>query len=71
MDYYDQAKLRVESNSKLEPFKDILLYGDWDESEHYEWVATENESLIIDWAEAIRELEEKCANEMLYRWVYG
>jgi hypothetical protein len=50
---YDAAKLRVDGNDLLKPYRSILL-DDWPEGEsHYLWVAEADESEIWIWARDI------------------
>lgn len=51
---YETAKARVDGSETLGQYSDIIL-ADWNEGdEHLEWVATADESEIVDWAAGIR-----------------
>lgn len=49
---YDRAANRVNKNKRLAAHAAIILY-DWNDPEHWEWVATAPISEIVDWAEAV------------------
>jgi hypothetical protein len=61
---YEKAKLRVEQEPALQPWKKYLIDDDWNEAyEHYSWVAEASIGEIVDWAAAIRHGEEAFRNE--------
>ena len=53
MSNYEAAKVRVDSNDLLKPYRSILL-DDWPEGEsHWLWVAEADESELWIWASDI------------------
>ena len=48
---YDAAEQRIQKIPELQKYEDILLKGDWNEPEHFRWVATGSLTEILDWCE--------------------
>ena len=57
--FAEMAADRVDATPSLAPYRDILIDYDWDnQADHWEWVATSDESEILDWAQTIRKQEQ-------------
>lgn len=54
---YDRAVARVDATPELAPYRDLLVEYDWNELDHYDWVATAPVAELVDWAETVRENE--------------
>jgi hypothetical protein len=50
--WYEKAEQRINKNKRLQEFRKVFLY-DWNDPEHYEWVATAKISELLDWAAAV------------------
>lgn len=52
---FDLARQRVEGNESFpEDLIDIILYTDWMEVNHLEWICTASADEIVDWARSIQ-----------------
>ena len=55
---YEAAAKRIDDNTELEQYRDLITY-DWGDMEaHWRWVASAPIAEIIEWAQGIREDEE-------------
>ena len=54
MDWRELAENRVNSHPELEPYRDVIFY-DWDDEGHLEWIATAPSGDIVDWAQVVAE----------------
>lgn len=56
-----KAQKRLDNNKRLKVYEGII-FSDWPEEDHFEWVATAPEEEIIDWAtKMFKEQEEEAA----------
>ena len=53
-DRLEHATRRVDDTPELEQYRDVIFY-DWREPDHLEWIATAPIQEIVDWASEIAE----------------
>jgi hypothetical protein len=56
INWYEKAMARLDAESELNTHRDTIT-SDWNESDHWEWVATAEVKEIVDWAEEIEQGE--------------
>ena len=48
-----EAIARVNSDTELTEYFDILINYDWSDEDHFEWVATADREELLDWCEVV------------------